>query len=279
MSLRFAEPNHPVNKFTRPSNVLLILVAALWFGFLPGSSLANALDPTRSAAVHSGDFVRIPGHVLPALAKATIVPSKSETGTQLVALTLVLKRDDQPGFEHFLHGLYDPKSPNFHHFLTQQKIADDFGPSRADFDSVFRWMISKGFRVERGSVNRLTLTMRGTRADAERAFDVRIGDYVLSERSFYANDRDPALPREIASLVQAVEGLSNFAAPQRGVLQFPPIPPTPRPTPRPEPTPPPPPPPITLVCSVAQASLCSQESAVLNNACLQTKAVIACYNE
>jgi len=111
MSLRFAEPNHPVNKFTRPSNVLLILVAALWFGFLPGSSLANALDPTRSAAVHSGDFVRIPGHVLPALAKATIVPSKSETDTQLVTLTLVLKRDDQPGFEHFLHGLYDPKSP------------------------------------------------------------------------------------------------------------------------------------------------------------------------
>src|SRR5208283_5152169 len=186
-------------------------------------------------------MVRIPGHVLPALSKATIVPSKSETDTQPVTLTLVLKRDDQPGFEHFLHSLYDPKSPNFHHFLTQHQIADDFGPSRADFDSAFRWMISKGFSVERGSVNRLTLTMRGTRAEAERAFDVRIGDYVLSERSFYANDRDPALPHEIASLVQAVEGLSNFAAPQRGVQKFPPMKPTPQPTqppPTPQPTPP-----------------------------------------
>src|SRR5271154_7430161 len=130
MSFRFAEPNHPVNKFTRPSNVLLILVAALWFGFLPGSSLANALDPTRSAAVHSGDFVRIPGHVLPALAKATIVPSKSETDRQLITLTLVLKRDHQAQFESYLRDVYDPHSKVFRHFLTQRQIANRFGPSR-----------------------------------------------------------------------------------------------------------------------------------------------------
>src|SRR5277367_6630336 len=140
MSLRFAEPNHPVNKFTRPSNVLLILVAALWFGFLPGSSLANALDPTRSAAVHSGDFVRIPGHVLPALAKATIVPSKSETDTQLITLTLVLKRDDQAGFERYLKELYDPHSPNFRRFLTQSQIVKRFGPSKASYDRVLRYL-------------------------------------------------------------------------------------------------------------------------------------------
>ena len=125
-------------------------------------------------------MVRLPGHVLPALSTATVVPSKSDSDTQPITLTLVFKHDDQPGFEHFLHGLYDPKSRNFHHFLTQQQIADRFGPSRGDYDAVFRWMTSKGFSVERGSVNRLTLTMSGTRAEAERAFDVRIGDYASS---------------------------------------------------------------------------------------------------
>jgi len=41
-------------------------------------------------------MIRIPGHVLPALSKATIVPSKSEAGTQPVTLTLILKRDTNP---------------------------------------------------------------------------------------------------------------------------------------------------------------------------------------
>src|SRR5271154_2038335 len=101
MSFRFADPRHTVNKFARPRNALWILVAALWFGLLPGSSLADVLDPTPSAAGNSGDFVRIPGHVLPALAKATIISSGPETGTQPIKLTLVLKRDDQPAFERY----------------------------------------------------------------------------------------------------------------------------------------------------------------------------------
>ena len=233
-------------------------------------------------------MVRLPGHVLPALSKATSVPSKFDSDTQPITLTLVFRHDDQPAFEHFLHGLYDPKSKTFHHFLTQRQIADRFGPSRADYDAVFRWMTSKGFSIEHGSVNRLTLTMRGTRAQAERAFDVRIGDYALGERSFYANDRDPALPGEMASSVQAVEGLSNFAEPHRGIDKIPPNPPTPVPTPppptppptppTPEPTPPPPPPPITLVCSTAQSSLCSQPPVEITDPCLRIKALIACYN-
>ena len=76
-------------------------------------------------------MVRIPGHVLPALSKATIVPSKSDADTQPITVTLVLKRDDQAGFDRYLHELYDPHSKNFHKFLTQRQIADRFGPSAA----------------------------------------------------------------------------------------------------------------------------------------------------
>ncbi len=149
--------------------------------------------------------------MLSAIAKASVVPSnvKSESGS--LSLTLVLKRDDQAGFERFLHDLYDPKSPAFHHFLTQQQIANRFGPSRADYNSVLRWMKSKGFKLELGSKNRLTLTMRGTRAQAERAFEVNIGDYRFGKTRFFANDQDPAMPTQMASSVQSVIGLSNLA--------------------------------------------------------------------
>src|SRR5271155_5594350 len=88
-----------------------------------------------------------------------IPPPSAHLGRRpsIAGFLLRRRRSIRPLFEGFFHrrSQYDPKSPNFHHFLTQQQIADDFGPSRADFESVFRWMISKGFRVERGSVTRL----------------------------------------------------------------------------------------------------------------------------
>src|SRR5271154_5295760 len=169
MSFRSADPRHTVNKFARPGNVLLMLVAALWFGLLPGSSLANALDSTQSAVAQGGDFVRIPGHVLPALSKATVVPSKPGSDARPITLTLVLKRDDQAGFERYLKELYDPLSPNFRRFLTQSQIVKRFGPSKASYDRVLRYLRANGFEVVEGSTNHLTAAARGTRGAAERA--------------------------------------------------------------------------------------------------------------
>src|ERR1700689_1120174 len=185
---------------------LKLLVLSLLSLLLLSPSIAKAALPAT---------VRLPGHVLPALSKANMVPSSTKGDRDTVTLTLVLKRDDQPGFERLLHDLYNPHSENFHKFLTQRQMADRFGPSRAEYNSVLRWMRSKGFRLERGSKNRLTLTMRGTRADAERAFDVRIADYRIGGRTFRANDGDPALPLQLASRVQSISGLSNLAIPSR----------------------------------------------------------------
>src|SRR5580658_1293655 len=194
----------------RLSRTLWWLLVFLFFSALPARlsvASTNFDHPTKSLPA----TVRLPGHVLPALAKATIVPSSSKSESAPITLTLVLKRNDQAGFERFLHDLYDPKSPNFRRFLTQRQIADRFGPSRSDYNSVLRWVKSKGFRLERGSKNRLTLTVRGRREQAERAFAVNIGDYQFGKTRFFANDQDPAVPTQMASSVQSVIGLSNLA--------------------------------------------------------------------
>jgi subtilase family serine protease len=184
------------------------LVACLVVLFSFGS--AHALHASSVPGM-----VRLPGHVLPALAKATIVPSNPKDENAPITLTLVLRRDNQPAFDAYLRDLYDPHSKNFHKFLTQRQIADRFGPSRQVYDRTLRHMRANGFALVAGSKNRLTLTMRGTRRDAERAFDVRIGDYKVGNRVFYATNRDPALPMRLAGRVQSVAGLSDLAAPIR----------------------------------------------------------------
>jgi len=99
------------------------------FGFPLHLSFASTAPPAT----------RLPGHILPALAKATKVSENQaksrEEAAAPITLTLVLKRDDQHGFERYLRDVYDPHSPRFRHFLTQSEIAERFGPSRAHYEA------------------------------------------------------------------------------------------------------------------------------------------------
>ena len=109
--------------------------------------------------------------MLPALAKAGAVksaPNASHSAT--ITLTFVLRRDDQSGFDRYLHDVYDSSSPHFRRFLSQPEIALRFGPSHAAYDGVLAYLRTEGFELVVGSSNRLTITVRGTRARTERAF-------------------------------------------------------------------------------------------------------------
>jgi hypothetical protein len=158
-------------------------------------------------------YVRLPGHVLDALAKATLVDAGTKRD-QSMSLTLILKRDDQEGFDRYLHDVYDPRSPTFQQFLTQAQIADRFGPSKHGYSRVLAYLRTRGFRLVHKSQNRLTLTVRGSRADVERAFSVDIADFKVGDQAFYANRSDPAVPAAIAARLQALIGLNNLARPQ-----------------------------------------------------------------
>src|SRR5690242_17243706 len=92
------------------------------YGKTQDSLLVSTSDATfrKEELTESGAFapmVRLPGHVLPALAKATHVDVRSESmAEQLLTLTIVLKRDDQSGFDQYLHEVYDPQSANYRQF-------------------------------------------------------------------------------------------------------------------------------------------------------------------
>ena len=160
-------------------------------------------------------FVRLPGHVLAALANAVPAPS-SASDSQPMTLTLTLRRDDEAGFERYLADVYDTDSPHYRRFLSQRELTQRFGPSAALYHDVVRYLHAQGFRLLSGSNNRLTLTVRGTRAQAERAFDLHIGEYAIGARRVFANSEDPRLPSRLAPSVMAIGGLNDLAEPKAG---------------------------------------------------------------
>ncbi len=189
------------------------LVASVVCVTLLTGQMVNAATPSKSSS--SAPLIRLSGHVLPALAKAeTVSPQSKAAADEPLTLTLGLKRDDQSGFERYLHDVYDSSSPNYRKFLSQKELAARFGPSQKNYDAVLRYLRENGFTLVEGSANRLTLTVRGSRAQAEQAFRVEIKDYRIKNLDFFANDSDPALPKELVSHVTTVVGLSNLAKPQ-----------------------------------------------------------------
>src|SRR6516162_3974372 len=106
---------------------LLVLSAALACLVAPARGVASAAPRvatrplTARRRVTPSSTIRLPGHVLPALTNAT--PAPQAVGTDPIMLTLVLRHDDQAGFERYLHALQNPRSPRYRHFLSQRQVA------------------------------------------------------------------------------------------------------------------------------------------------------------
>jgi hypothetical protein len=182
--------------------------------FLNAVAYASQANYQQSAIPFQ--MVRLPGHVLDVLPTAVrLAPSPGEPN-QPLSLTIVLHHDDEAGFAQYFHDVYDPSSEKLRKFLTQEQIADRFGPSRARYNSILRYLSNNDLHVIKGSVSRLTIEVTGTRQQVEQAFLVHIGDYQLDGRRFYANDTDPSLPADLACGVEAVIGLNNLPKPQHG---------------------------------------------------------------
>jgi subtilase family serine protease len=185
--------------------LVLVLIAGLLTSCVPQVQLGATPEPV----------VRLPGHVLSALAQATKLDDSAATPLlpDQLTLTRTLNRTDELGFKQFVDDVQNPKSSLYQRFLTQQQLADRFGPSQDAYDAVLTYVQSRGLTLVEGSDNRLTLIVSGTRKQVERAFDAQIGEYDINGRQFYANGDDPQLPVSVAPYVQSVGGLSSLAVP------------------------------------------------------------------
>ncbi len=209
----------------RAATFSLSVVLTLGAGWAGAGSLAAGIETRFSglvaesvAAGADSGSMRLPGHTLTGLAPVKTAPAASGPMT----LTFVLRHDDEAGFQNYLHDVYASTSPQFRHFLTPKQLADRFGPSQKTYDQLAAYLSAQRFEEVERSANRMSLTVSAARADVESTLAIHIGDYVAGERTFFANDRDPALPADLAAHVQAITGLSNLARPSPLSVSAPP---------------------------------------------------------
>ncbi|MGI5230731.1 S53 family peptidase [Actinoallomurus sp. CA-142502] len=145
----------------------------------------------------------------PAWAVASAARGHADSGTRLNARVYLAGRDPR-GLNAFVASVSDPKSRAYRHFLTPAQYRARFGPTDAQTTAVRSWLESAGLTVT-GS-NQHYVSVRGSVAQAEKAFGTTIDDYpdaTAKGAIHYAPAGRVTVPASISSAVLGVTGLDN----------------------------------------------------------------------
>jgi len=185
----------------------------------------HGLRPLVGAAVGSVIFLLLPAsdyaagahllsnHVPAEIASGRLAAIGSLPDTNVLHLAIGLPLRDQAGLDKFLGQIYDPKSPNYHQYLSVQQFTDRFGPTVADYAALTDFASANRLNVTATHPNRMLLDVDMSVADIRRVFGVNIRTYnhPREKRQFYAPDSEPTL--DLTVPVLHISGLDNYVVP------------------------------------------------------------------
>ena len=132
---------------------------------------------------------------------------------KVMALDLVLPVRDPAGLKAFLADIYNPKSANFHHYLTPTEFTAKFGPTEADYDAVVAFAKDSGLEVTGGTRDGMEVQVKGSVSAIEAAMHLTMHTYQhpTEGRAFFAPDREPTV--NLPFNLWHVSGLDNYSLP------------------------------------------------------------------
>jgi hypothetical protein len=169
------------------------------------------LLPAALASDPEPDRLLLRGDVPPGLAavRPAGAPDPDAPMDRLI-LALKPRPGAQADLDRLLADQADPRSPDYHRWLTPEAFGDRFGPTPEALDRTRAWLAGEGLAVEAVSAGRLAITFSGTVAQVERAFRTRIRTFRVDGRLRQGNADAPSIPRALADVVAGVVSLHDL---------------------------------------------------------------------
>lgn len=187
------------------------LVSALAVTACVATIHANAQQSRITQSIDSHQRFTLAGHI-PPRAKAEedqgrVAPSLVLTH---VTLSLAPSPQQQSDLVALLNAQQDPSSPQYHHWLTPEEYAARFGASEADLAKITSWVQTQGLTVTGVARARNWVSLDGTAAQVEQAFQTEIHAYLHNGETHFANATAPSLPAAFSGVITAIRGLNDF---------------------------------------------------------------------
>jgi pseudomonalisin len=171
---------------------------------LPIAAATGVLSAIQPAGVDTAVVHQVPS-VLSGLSLATLEGPAPATTVMRVGVSVLLP--DQAGQNQLYDEIYDPSSPQYHHFLTPAQFQQQFGLPSSEISAIESWLTSTGMSIDTSSPTGDYFTMSGTVAQIDSLFSVVIGRYSYNGVTFLANNVAPSVPVDLP--IQGILGLDT----------------------------------------------------------------------
>jgi subtilase family serine protease len=173
---------------------------------------AAALSLTAAGAgVPNTDLVPLSGNVH-RFARAQFDAGEAPSTLRPSGLDVVFTKspEQQQALQQLLAAQQDPKSPQYHKWLTPAQYGQRFGASDATLAAVTNWLKSNGLSVGQLPPGRGHLPFFGSKALVEGALHTRIHLFAVAGEQHYANVSAPLIPASLTTAITAIRGLNDF---------------------------------------------------------------------
>jgi hypothetical protein len=207
----------------RPNAILRLKWVGIWglaFSLIP---FAFAQDPGQDRivqAIDNASRAALQGNVRPMFRPENDL-GRADGSLRLenISLRFELTESRQSALTALLDDLQNPFSPSFHHWLTPEQFAGQFGLSQNDLNKVVAWLEGQGFTVTWKARSRTWVSFSGTASQVQTAFQTEIHNFSFHDATYYANATEPSLPSALAGVVLAIHGLDNYPLKPAGVVR------------------------------------------------------------
>jgi len=181
---------------------------------IPSTGANLAAIPARVVnPVDDSRLVRLQGNTHP-MARPEFDRGPVNRSLPMERMMLLLKRSPQQeaALSKFMEEQVDPKSANFHHWLTPEEFGATYGPSEYDIQAVTNWLQNHGFTVDQVTKGRTVIEFSGDAGRVQDAFHTEIHHFVVNGEEHVANTVDPQIPEALTPVVHGIVSLHNFFA-------------------------------------------------------------------
>jgi subtilase family serine protease len=186
------------------------LVVVFCFDFASYAQVGQHARTMLTDTINESAMVTLRGNTRPE-ASANNDRGRVADDFRMDHMFLQLRRspEQQRGLEQFLDGLFDPKSPNFHKWLTAQQFGERFGIAEQDLNRITSWLESHGFTIS-ATYSNLVIDFSGTARQIREAFRTEVHHLSVNNQHHYGNMRDPRIPAALESAVAGIASLHDF---------------------------------------------------------------------
>jgi subtilase family serine protease len=125
-----------------------------------------------------------------------------------INISVHLQLPNRAAFDQAVAALYDPSSPTFHKWMTNDDLRR-YAPTEAQREIVRRELRANGLTILSTDSLGFTIRARGTIANVEHAFNIEIHQFEYNGKTFRANTRNARLNGEAGNYVSTVAGLES----------------------------------------------------------------------